>query len=87
MFRNDVLIATSDLDTRQFFPVRISGLTVKGSPDPRHIIFEINVGTWRIRQRTTLNLNDVNFNRFLVDLEIHHSIPETFYVGSVSFRH
>ena len=29
----------------------------KGSPDSRHFIFEINVGKWRIRYRTTLNLN------------------------------
>ena len=27
------------------------------------------------------------FNRFWVDLEIHHSISESLYVGSVSFRH
>ena len=33
---------------------------VKGSSVPSHFIFEINVGTWRIRQRTTPNLNDVN---------------------------
>ena len=29
----------------------------KGSPDPSHYIFEINVGKMRIRHRTTLNLN------------------------------
>ena len=37
---------------------------VKGSPDPSHFIFETNVEKSRIRQRTTLNLNDVIFNRF-----------------------
>ena len=30
---------------------------VKGSSDPSHFIFEINVGKSRIRHRTTLNLN------------------------------
>ena len=32
-------------------------LTLKGSPDPSHYIFEISVGKRRIRHRTTLNLN------------------------------
>ena len=33
---------------------------VKGSPrDLGHFIFEINVGKRRIRERTTLNLNDI----------------------------
>ena len=35
---------------------------------------------------TTLNLNDVIFNRFEVDQEIHHSISASLYVGSDSFR-
>ena len=39
------------------------------------------VGKRRIRHGTTLNLNDVIFNRFGVDLEIHHSISESFYIG------
>jgi len=30
----------------------------KGSSDPSHFIFEINVGKGRIRHRTTLNLKD-----------------------------
>ena len=30
----------------------------KGSPDPSHFIFEIDVGERRIRHRTTLKLND-----------------------------
>ena len=30
---------------------------IKGSSDPSHFIFEINVGKSRIRHRTTLNLN------------------------------
>ena len=33
-------------------------MVVKGSPDPSHFIFEINVGKKRIRHRTTLKLND-----------------------------
>ena len=37
---------------------------VKGSSDPSHFIFEINVGKSRIRHRTTLNFNDGIFNRF-----------------------
>ena len=45
-------------------------ITIKGSPDQSHFIFEINVGKRRIRHRTTLNLNDLIFNRFWVDLEI-----------------
>ena len=32
-------------------------------------------------------LNDVNVNRFSVDLEIHHSISASLYVGSDSLRH
>ena len=44
---------------------------LKGSPDPRHLIFEINVGKRRIRHITTLNLN---LQPILVDLKIHHSI-------------
>ena len=38
--------------------------TFKGSPDPSHFIFEINVGKRRIRRRPTLNLNAVIFYRF-----------------------
>ena len=44
--------------------------TLKGSPDPSHFIFEINVGKRRIRHRTILNLNDLIFNRFRLDPEI-----------------
>ena len=36
----------------------------KGSSDPSHFIFEINIGKSRIRHRTTLNLNDAIFDRF-----------------------
>ena len=57
----------------------------KGCLEPSHFIFDINVGKRRIRHKTTLNLDD--FNRFLVDLEIHHSISESFYAGYASFRH
>ena len=38
--------------------------------DSSHFIFEINVGKRRIWHRTTLDLNDLIFNRFWVDLEI-----------------
>ena len=44
---------------------------LKGSSNPSHFIFEINVGKSRIRHITTLNLNDVIFNQFLFDKEIH----------------
>ena len=57
---------------------------IKGSPDPSHFIFEINVGKRRIRHITTLNLT---LQLILVDLEIHHSIADSLYVGSASFRH
>ena len=40
---------------------------VKGSPGPSHFIFEINVGEGQIRHKTTLNFNDVIFNRFWDD--------------------
>ena len=59
----------------------------KGSSDTGHYIFEINFGKSRIRNRTTLNLNGVIFNWFWVDSEIHHSISESFYFGSDSFRY
>ena len=39
----------------------------KGSPDPSHLIFEINVGEDRIRQRTTLKLNDEFLDRLKID--------------------
>ena len=35
----------------------------KGSSDPSHSIFEINVGKKRIRQTTTLKLNDESPDR------------------------
>ena len=41
----------------------------KGSPDPTHFIFEINVGKRRIRLETTLNIIDFVSSRFLLDLE------------------
>ena len=47
-------------------------ISVNGSPDPSHFIFEINVGKRRIRYGTTLNLNDLMFIRFSIDLEIHY---------------
>ena len=45
-------------------------------------ILFLNVGKRRIRHRTTLNLNDIIFNRLGVNLEIIIG-----YVGSASFRH
>ena len=45
-------------------------LDFKGSSDPSHFIFEINVGKSRIRHLTTLNLNEATLNRFWLDLEI-----------------
>ena len=36
----------------------------KGRTDQSHLTFEIIAGKRRIRHRTTLNLNDVIFNRF-----------------------
>ena len=45
-------------------------LQIKGTADPSRFISETNVRKSRIRQRTTVNLNDIIFNRFGVDLEI-----------------
>ena len=39
----------------------------KGSQDPNHFIFEINVGKRRIRHRTTLKLNDEFLDRPKID--------------------
>ena len=69
------------LNTRQFsliiFLVCIKASTlIKGSPDPSHLIFEINIGKRRIRHGT----NDTIFNRLGVDLEIYHSISESLYI-------
>ena len=52
------------LDATVEFVVTLSGnflRNFKGSPDPSHFIFEIDVGKKRIRHRTTLNLD---YNRF-----------------------
>ena len=54
---------------------------------PGNFVFEIKVGKKRIRHRTTLHLNDVIFDRFWVDLKIHHLISESLYIGSDHFRH
>ena len=56
---------------------------LKGSPDPSHFIFEINVGKRRIRHRTILYLNYAICNRFWVDLEIQ--FQGLFNVGSAFF--
>ena len=60
---------------------------LKCRPDPSHLIFGINIGKRQIQDRTTLNLNDNIFKRFLIDPENHYSISESFYVATVSFRH
>ena len=39
-------------------------LGIKSSPDLSHYIFEIKFGKRRVRDGTTLNLDDVVFNRF-----------------------
>ena len=38
-------------------------LKLKGDPDPSHFIFEINVGTNRIRHTTALKLNDFVYSK------------------------
>ena len=60
------------------FKYTCSWKIIKSSSDPKHFIFEINVGKRWIRHETTLKLNDDIFNRFWVDLEIPNS--ESFYV-------
>ena len=42
-------------------------LIFKGSPDPSHVIFEINVGKSRIRQITALKLNVEFLDRLKFD--------------------
>ena len=59
---------------------------VKGSSDPSYFIFELYGGNSRIRHVTTLNLNDIIFNRFWVDLAIHDLIWASLSVESDSFR-
>ena len=44
-------------DDVMIFLLRNHPSHIKGSSDPSHFIFEINVGKGRIRQRTTLKLN------------------------------
>ena len=55
----------------QICPIRIesyafrdSQVSFKGSSYPSHFMFEINVGKSRIRQRKTLNYNEIIINRF-----------------------
>ena len=45
-------------------------INFKGSPQPNHFLFEINVKKRRIRHTTTPNLDDLIFSRFWFDLEI-----------------
>ena len=42
----------------------LENFTFKGSPDPSHFIFEINVGQRWIQHVTSLILYDIIFNRF-----------------------
>ena len=53
---------------------REDALHFKGSPNPSHLFFEINVGKGQIRQRTTLHLNDVISNRVDRDKSSSNSI-------------
>ena len=74
-------------NSSRFFFGLLAFRLIKGSSDPNHFIFEINVGKRWIRHKTTLNLNDVNFNRFWVDWELYHLISESLHVGSATFQH
>ena len=47
--------------------LEIDASLVKGSLDPSHFIFEINVGKSRIRHTTTLQLNDEVLDRLKID--------------------
>ena len=55
--------------------------------DTSHFIFEINVEKRRIRQRTTLKLNDEFLNWLKIGWRCRHPSSESFSVGSASFRH
>ena len=48
----------------------MSTFTFKGNLDPSDLNVWLNVGKSRIRNKTTLNLNDAMLNHFWVDLEI-----------------
>ena len=78
------MVGVRVLCQRFIFEYASSKTILKDSSDASHFF---NVGQRRIRHRTTMNLNDVFFNRFWVDLEIHRSNSESFYVGSAAFRH
>ena len=45
---------------------------IKGSSDPRHFIFEINVGKSRIRYKMSLKLNDELLDRLKIDWSWRH---------------
>ena len=63
--------------------ISIINNNIKDSPDSSHFIFEIHVGKRRIRDTTTLKLDDD-----LRVFQIHtcHLNSESFYDGSVSSR-
>ena len=65
----------------------IKCISVTSSSDPSPFIFEINVGKSRIRQTTTLTLNDEFLDWLKIDWRCRCSNSESFYVGSDSFRH
>ena len=44
------------MSSKQTLPVKLFLGILKGSSDPNHFIFELNVGKRRIRHRTTLKL-------------------------------
>ena len=47
--------------------LQILEMTIKGSPDPSHFIFEINVGKRWIRHMTTQKLNEEFSDRLKID--------------------
>ena len=53
---------------------KVGSRIIKGSPDPSHFIFEINLGKSRIRHTTTLKLNDEFPRRLQIDLRSRYLI-------------
>ena len=80
------IVPLSDLSDLKV-PLKILFSKIKGSPYLSHFILEINVGKRRIRHTAGITTLNLNLQPILVDLEIHHSIAESLYVGSASFRH
>ena len=63
-----------------------AGLQFKGSPDPSHFILEISERGGSDIQRLWI-WERPSFKLFWVDLKILHSISESLYFRSASFRH